>query len=189
MEFKEFYSKEYHSKATNPAAHPEEHNFYSELKKFVTDFNLEDKKVLEIGSAAGQFQDIVRDYTGFDIAENLRKFYRKSFFIDKEGEKYPFKDETFDAIFSISVFEHIPEIDRALNESLRVLKKGGLFLFKPAWQVRPWAAENYAVRPYRDFDFWGKLIKFSILWRGTLVFCPFFFVSHRVLLTVSLNPP
>lgn len=185
MEFKEFYSKEYHSKATNPAARPEEHNFYPELKKFVTDFNLEDKKILEIGSAAGQFQDIVRDYAGFDVAENLRRFYRKPFFVDKEGESYPFKDKTFDAIFSISVFEHIPEIDRALNESLRVLKKGGLFLFKPAWQVRPWAAENYAVRPYRDFGLRGKLIKFSILWRDALFFRLLFIVPKRVWRTVK----
>ncbi len=180
MEFKEFYSQEYHPKATNPAARPEEHAFYPELKKFVSDFALRDKKILEIGSAAGQFQDVVPDYTGLDVAENLREFYRKPFIVYRSGEQYPFKDGAFDAIFSVSVFEHIPDIDHALNESLRVLKNGGVFLFKPAWQVRPWAAENYSVRPYRDFGLWGKLKKFSVLWRDTVPFRLFFIIPKRI---------
>ena len=103
----------------------------------------------------------------------------------KRGESYPFKDETFDVILSISVFEHIPEIDRALNESLRVLKNGEHISFKPAWQVRPWAAENYSVRPYCDFGLWGKLIKFSILWRDNLLFRLLFIVPKRIWRTVK----
>ncbi len=178
--YEDFYRSEYHRKVTNPGARPGEHNFFPELKKFISDFNLQDKKILEIGSAGGQFQDIVRDYTGLDITEDLRKFYHKPFFVDKAGERYPFEDGTFDAIFSISVFEHIPDIDNALKESLRVLKENGIFLFKPAWQVRPWAAENYSVRPYRDFGPWGKIVKFSILWRDAVFFRLFFIVPKRI---------
>ncbi|TSA45683.1 class I SAM-dependent methyltransferase [bacterium] len=179
-EYKDFYEREYHPKVTNPAVRPEDYPFYPELKRFVDDFNLSDKKVLEIGSGGGQFQDIVPNYTGLDITEDLRKFYHKPFFIDKTGEKYPFEDGTFDAIFSISVFEHIPDIDNALHESLRVLKENGVLFLKPAWQVRPWAAEGYAVRSYGDFGLWGKLIKFSILWRDTIAFRLLYIVPKRI---------
>jgi ubiquinone/menaquinone biosynthesis C-methylase UbiE len=46
----------------------------------------------------------------------------------------PFPDETFDFVFSNSVFEHIEDFDRALSEIHRVLKPGAasLHLFPPA---------------------------------------------------------
>lgn len=37
----------------------------------------------------------------------------------------PFEDRTFSTVFSNSVIEHIPELDRALSEMSRVIKKGG----------------------------------------------------------------
>ena len=179
MERREFYEREYHPKVTDPASRPEEHAFYPELKKFIGDFGLRDKKVLDVGSAAGQFQDTVPDYTGLDIAEGLKRFYHKPFFAIAEGSKYPFEDDVFDAIFSVSVFEHIPDIDNALRESLRVLKPGGVFLFKPAWQVRPWAAGGYVVRPYGDLGLLGKLVKFSLLWRKSVIFRSLFVFPRR----------
>ena len=40
-------------------------------------------------------------------------------------------DESFDVILMFDVIEHIPAVDRYLkNEVYRVLKKGGLLLFK-----------------------------------------------------------
>jgi len=37
----------------------------------------------------------------------------------------PFKDESFDAVMSKSFFEHVFDVDLALSEQVRVLKKGG----------------------------------------------------------------
>ena len=37
----------------------------------------------------------------------------------------PFKDNTFQTVFSNSVVEHLPKLDRALEEMSRVTKKGG----------------------------------------------------------------
>ena len=36
-----------------------------------------------------------------------------------------FKDNTFDAIWSVQVFQHIEKINQVLKESYRVLKKDG----------------------------------------------------------------
>jgi SAM-dependent methyltransferase len=40
----------------------------------------------------------------------------------------PFKDNTFDLAYSVSILEHIPDFPRALQEVSRVLKPGGIFV-------------------------------------------------------------
>jgi len=154
---------------------PEQHSHYNELKTFIEAYDLKDKKCLEIGSSGGFFQDIVKDYYGTDIADSLAQYYHKPYRV-AEGENYPFEDGMFDAIWTISVFEHIPNLQRGLLEINRLLKRGGVLLFAPSWQCRPWAADGYAVRPYSDFALKGKLIKAliplrdSVIWRGLFVF-------------------
>jgi ubiquinone/menaquinone biosynthesis C-methylase UbiE len=50
------------------------------------------------------------------------------------GESLPFKDETFDAILTFDVFEHVKNIQKTLRECYRVLKNGGrLFLVFPSY--------------------------------------------------------
>lgn len=152
----------------------EDHSSYWELKEFIDGFKLYDKRCLEIGSSGGAFQDMVGDYWGTDIAESLAKHYHKPYRVAGES-RYPFDDEMFDAIWTIAVFEHIPRLQEALLEIERLLKPGGLVLFAPAWQCRPWVAEGYTVRPYRQLSLTGKLIKAvipirnSVLWRSLFV--------------------
>ena len=153
----------------------EQHSFYPVLRKFVTQYQLEDKSCLEIGSSGGMFQDVVKDYYGTDISSELAQHYHKPYRV-AEGATYPFADAMFDAIWSHAVFEHIPDLQTALNEVVRLLRPGGYLLFAPAWQCRPWAAEGYPVRPYSDFGLGGKLVKASIplrdsvLWRSLFIF-------------------
>ena len=153
----------------------EKHIGYKELKTFIELYALKDKKCLEIGSSIGSFQDMVGDYYGTDIAISVAPYYHKPYRV-AESEIFPFADEMFDAIWTIAVYEHIPHLQQALLEISRLLKPGGVVFFAPAWQCRPWAADGYAVRPYKDFGLRGKLIKASIplrdslIWRGLFVF-------------------
>ena len=153
----------------------EMHSRYAELRAFIERFNLGEKRCLEIGSSIGLFQDMVADYWGTDIAESLGQHYHKPYSVAGNAH-YPFEDNMFDAIWTFRAFEHIPALQEALLEVKRLLKPGGVVLFAPAWQCRPWAAEGYAVRPYRDFGMKGKLIKASIplrnsvLWRSLFIF-------------------
>lgn len=167
------YAHDYESMAAK------DHPYYDQLKSFIDEFDLHEKVCLEIGSSGGFFQDMVDKYYGTDIAESLSKYYHKPYRITTNG-KYPFDDEIFDGIWTITVYEHIPELQTALLEIKRLLKPGGVLFFAPAWQCRPWAAEGYAVRPYSDFGLKGKLIKASIPIRNSVVWRSFFIFPKRI---------
>jgi SAM-dependent methyltransferase len=174
--FVKFYNnvdrKEKYSKNVSMEYHP----FYKELRAFIENFSLHEKKCLEIGSGTGCFQNIVNDYTGVDVANSLRKFYSKEFYVIDEEKGYDFNDNTFDFIFSYACFEHIPNIDQILNEMTRVLKNGGFILFRPAWNVRPWASKGYSCRSYSELNFKEKLGKFLVPIREN-----YFFRASQVL--------
>jgi SAM-dependent methyltransferase len=140
---------------------PDKHPFSPLLKDFIDKWTLANKKLLEIGSSKGLFQDFVADYTGVDVAECLRPHYRKPYVIVKDA-RLPFVDGHFDAIFTYATHEHIPDIETALEEIIRVLKPGGGCLFAPAWHTRPWFAQGYALRPYSELSTREKLVKCSI---------------------------
>ncbi|MDD3474060.1 MAG: class I SAM-dependent methyltransferase [Syntrophaceae bacterium] len=168
-EYKDFYDTRRHETYAQDYSHydPRSHGRYEDLVNFVRSYGLEKKRVLEIGSSGGFFQDIVDDYWGTDIAQSLSKYYHKPYRVT-DGTRFPFEDQMFDAVFTIDVFEHVPDLERACLEIKRLLKPTGLLFFAPAWQCRPWAAEGYAVRPYSDFDFKGKFIKFLIPLRNSV---------------------
>jgi SAM-dependent methyltransferase len=46
-----------------------------------------------------------------------------------DAERIPFDDDTFDVVVGHAVLHHIPDLDTALREVLRVLKPGGRFVF------------------------------------------------------------
>jgi SAM-dependent methyltransferase len=86
----------------------------------------------------------------------------------------PFKDSEFGALWSIWVFEHIPNPETALSEIRRVVKPGGLIFLLPAWDCVPWAADGYDARPYGDFGLYGKLVKASTVIRRNQRFKAFY---------------
>ena len=148
---------------------PENDGHFGDLALFVKNYNLAEKKVLEIGSSGGFFQNIVEDYSGTDVSELLAKHYHKRYKVAL-GTTYPFDDGEFDAIFTFDTFEHIPHLQEAMVDTVRMLKVGGVILFQPAWQCRSWAAEGYPVRPYSDFNVFGRLIKLSVPVRDSIIY-------------------
>lgn len=163
-EYQDFYNNKYASGEYGMNYDSvEEKPLYSVLRQFIAKYNINEKKArcLEIGSGKGDFQDMVIDYTGFDYSQTVGEYYHKPF-IAGSAMEMPFKDNEFEYMWSRAVWEHIPDPERALMEAMRVMKKGGVFLFAPAWHCRPWAAGGYQVRPYSDFNIWGKLYKLLI---------------------------
>jgi SAM-dependent methyltransferase len=160
-----------------------DHAYYESLINFIIQSNLYDKKCLEIGSSGGFFQDLVPDYTGTDVAESLRKYYHKPYEV-VSGGRYPFMDDSFDAIWTITVFEHIPELQDAMDELVRLLKPNGYLYFAPAWQCRSWAADGYEVRGYSEFNLKGKLIKFTIPIRNSMIWRALFIFPKRIYRTI-----
>jgi SAM-dependent methyltransferase len=139
------------------------------VSAFVKQFNLSDQPVLEIGSGRGYLQDVAQNYTGLDISPSVARFYHQRFVLGS-ATAMPFPDNSFAGIWSIWVFEHVPNPEQAFREARRVTRdKGVLFLF-PAWNCPSWAAEGYEVRPYSDFGVMGKLVKASIPLRSSQLF-------------------
>ena len=71
----------------------------------------------------------VGEYVGIDIEVSGHNHgsSRVDYYFD--GTNIPFCDEYFDNVFSSEVFEHVFDIDVALDEINRVLKPGGKLLF------------------------------------------------------------
>lgn len=167
---KQFYDREYsHGRYTrsckcSPSDHPQSHL----VKQFVAKYVLPDGRCLEIGAGGGAFQDQVANYVGIDISERVGHFFHKPFVVASANE-LPFSDNVFDAVWSVETLEHVPNPERALLEIRRVLRGEGYLLLSPAWYCRPWAAKGYAVRPWSDFDWQGKLIKASIPIRNSII--------------------
>ncbi len=158
---------------------PTERRHHQDLLDFIENYGLANKRCLEIGSSGGSNQDLVEDYYGTDLAPSLGASYHKPYRAI-EGTRYPFDDSMFDAIWTIAVFEHIPDLQAAMLEVVRLLKPGGVVYFWPAWQCRSWAAEGYPVRPYSDFGLRGKLIKASIPLRESVVWRSLFLFPKRI---------
>lgn len=65
----------------------------------------------------------------FAYKHNIRSDFKVGF-----AESLPFKNDTFDAILSFDVFEHVQNLQKTVDECYRVLKKGGrLFLVFPSY--------------------------------------------------------
>ena len=83
------------------------------VRQFVEQNGLAGKRVLEVGSGRGYLQDMALDYTGLDLSASVAARYHKPFVV-ASATAMPFADNSFDAIWSIWVLEHIPEPERAL---------------------------------------------------------------------------
>lgn len=179
--YREFYESIDRVKEYSGGLDGSDQPFYKKIKSCLKIHKLKAPKCLEIGSGNGKLQNVVLDYTGIDIAESLSKFYKKPYYVVSKDGSYPFKDNNFDLIFTNATFEHIPDINRALHEMIRVLKKKGIIIFNPAWNCRSWNADGYPVRPYSDFNLFGKIYKSTIPLRNSLIFRALFTFPKRLM--------
>lgn len=166
-------------------------------------------KILDVGCADGViFKDYTpkADFYGIDIAEPLLKKAQKNgyktFLLDIEQQKLPFKNEFFDVIIAGEMIEHVVNTDWFMCEINRVLKKNG-YLIISIPNINQWISlfmmiffdlpPRYSARfraPHvRDFTF--KTMKgclkefgFEIKKRsGTGIFLPFINKNIFVFLT------
>ena len=95
-------------------------------------------RVLEIGCGIGSLvSELSRkgyDTTGIDISGEAIEYGRKKYgdihLEVQAAEALPYEDESFDAVLSFDLFEHIAGIDRHISEVSRVLRPGGHYLFQ-----------------------------------------------------------
>src|SRR5690606_34998675 len=101
--------------------------------------DLEDGRILDFGCQEGTSVDSLRkaglDAYGFDLGEPCSEgIIRRSTI---QNYQIPWPADTFDAIYSHHVFEHVGNHNTALSELHRVLKPGGVMvhIFPSRWRV------------------------------------------------------
>lgn len=112
-----------------------------ELEPFIESFarfdEARDLDVLEIGVGLGadhqRFAQAGARLAGIDLTERavehsrkrLRLFGLESDLRVADAESLPFADESFDLVYSWGVLHHSPNTARAIDETWRVLRRGG----------------------------------------------------------------
>jgi SAM-dependent methyltransferase len=158
----------------------------TEVQDFVDRYGLEDARTLDVGAGSGQFQDIVADYTGLDIAASAATHFHKPF-VQGSALDLPFGDNEFDSVWTLAMLEHVPDPEKALEEIRRVGKPGGMLLIAPAWNCVSWTAYGYQVRPYEDLSWTGKLAKASLVIRANPLFRFSYMAPTRLLRYASFR--
>ena len=85
---------------------------------------------MDFGCGAKPYKELfeVENYIGVDIKQLKSKYTDERVDILYDGKTLPFKNESFDSIFTSEVIEHIFEADNILSEWHRVLKKSSYIL-------------------------------------------------------------
>jgi SAM-dependent methyltransferase len=131
------------SKYRNELAYPWDHYFGIDLAPL-----LQGKAALDLGCFTGGrgtawFERYKLGFlTGIDVMQEFIDAARQfaalknipADFRVAVGEELPFEDDSLDAVLSYDVFEHVQNVQYALGECHRVLKKGGrLFVVFPGY--------------------------------------------------------
>jgi ubiquinone/menaquinone biosynthesis C-methylase UbiE len=98
--------------------------------------------VLEIGCGNGSGTNLIQKYfhplhiTAVDLDERMIQIARRTIqdetitFQVMDGSKLDFPNESFDAIFDFGMIHHIPNWKDCIEESKRVLKRGGKLILE-----------------------------------------------------------
>lgn len=115
--------------------------YYRNIVEILLDFikPVLGKKILEIGAGGkGEILKALREKGGttygIDISTNGLKRVKSSgiqhFLVRCDARKLPFRNESFEIVFSLGVVEHLPDREtvNSLREHVRVAKIGGITL-------------------------------------------------------------
>ena len=99
-----------------------------------------ESRIIDIGCGSGRFIKYIREryehqvIVGIDpssailAADSLLGTDEKVILVQAAADNIPYPDNYFDFAYSLGVLHHIPDTQKALNDSVKVLKPGGYFL-------------------------------------------------------------
>ena len=85
-------------------------------------------RLLDLGAGTGAANEIFgsRKIVALDPAPEMLAFNGASQRVVSVGERLPFEDASFDAVFSAYVFRNLDSVDQTMEEIARVLRPGGM---------------------------------------------------------------
>lgn len=114
-----------------------------------------DAEVLELGCGTGlileKIAPIARRAVGIDFSEGMARRAAERGLDVRIADLYelPFEDDRFDLTYAFKVLAHVPDVDRALREAIRVTRPRGhllVELYNP-WSLRYLAKKIAGPRP------------------------------------------
>lgn len=139
---------------------------YSYLPEVAEFKDSKGKNVLEIGCGVGtdlsQYAKNGAKVTGIDLTPRgiavARKRFRimglKGKLLVGDAENLPFKDNSFDIVYSFGVLHHTPNTQKAINEIHRVLKPGGKAIVM-LYHKRSFEYLTHFARKFANPSRWG----------------------------------
>jgi SAM-dependent methyltransferase len=149
-------------------------DWFFDLYPYVGDYipfaEMRGRRVLEVGlgygSVSQRLAESGADYTGLDIAagpvemvnHRLRQIGHGGKALRGSILDAPFADSSFDYVVAIGCYHHTGNLQRALNESHRVLRKNGLLvaMVYNAYSHRRWFEARQATIRYLLWD-WFRI--------------------------------
>ena len=142
--------------------------FYPYLTEYIPFGEVRGRRVLEVGLGYGtvsqRLAECGADYTGLDIAdgpvgmvnERMRRLGNSGRAQRGSILAAPFRDESFDYLIAIGCYHHTGNIQRALDESRRILRPGGslVAMVYNGYSYRRWCS---ARGPTLRYLLWDRL--------------------------------
>jgi tRNA (uracil-5-)-methyltransferase TRM9 len=146
-------------------------NHFSDTRTFLWDdlkplaqYTKDGNKVLDIACGNGRLYHLFEkkqvEYTGVDYSSKLidiakRKYSEATFYV-QNMEKLHFPQNSFDVIYCIAAFQHLPTREKrleTLSQIFAILKKGGTLVFVN-WNLdSTWAQDKYKKFQFEPNDF------------------------------------
>lgn len=151
------------------------------LKKELEGYNVS----LDIGCGPGIFEKELSDkeIIGIDRSEDMLQLARwesRTRFVLANAEKLPFKENIFDCVFFVTSLEFINDYKKAIEEAIRVLKKGGkiiVFLLNPE--------SGYFDKKMKEGGYLSKKIKKDNIAAAERYLSEYFDITKEYLLNVD----
>lgn len=145
------YAKERQERLLEGSSKP--HRFVEKPMMFNMLPDLTNKKILLLGCGTGEETKMLENFgatnmIGIDLSKESIKIAKETYpnheFLVGDINKLPFRNESFDFVYSSLAIDYAREPKIVYDEAYRVLKKDGQFLFSVLHPVR-WSSEKIEI--------------------------------------------